>query len=86
MYRVLCTVYTGAAGSACAEGLRQEGFNGRIIVISDDTHLPYDRPKVSKILNADINNILLRKKEFYEVSPKNGNFRRPSAPVSTVFS
>ena len=38
----------GGAGIAAAETLRQDGFQGRIVMISKDTALPYDRPEVSK--------------------------------------
>lgn len=40
---------TGAAGLVCAETLRQEGFSDRIVVCTMDRHLPYDRPKLSKV-------------------------------------
>jgi NADPH-dependent 2,4-dienoyl-CoA reductase/sulfur reductase-like enzyme len=38
----------GGAGIAAAETLRQDGFQGRIVMVSKDTTLPYDRPEVSK--------------------------------------
>ena len=69
---VLCiliyVLFIGAAGSSCAEVLRQQRFEGRLIVLSKDKYLPYDRPKVSKMLDADISKISLREKEFYDVS------------------
>lgn len=39
----------GAAGLVCAETLRQEGFSDRIVLCTLDRHLPYDRPKLSKV-------------------------------------
>lgn len=36
------------AGLRAAGSLRQEGYTGRITVIGDETHLPYDRPPLSK--------------------------------------
>lgn len=39
----------GAAAVACAEALRQEGHSGRVVIVSDEKHLPYDRPKLSKV-------------------------------------
>lgn len=40
---------SGAAGLVCAETLRQEGFSDRIVLCTLDRHLPYDRPKLSKV-------------------------------------
>jgi 3-phenylpropionate/trans-cinnamate dioxygenase ferredoxin reductase subunit len=42
----------GLAGSRCAETLRAEGFEGRIVVFGDETHAPYERPALSKELLA----------------------------------
>ena len=39
----------GPAAAVCAETLRQEGFRGPIVVATKDKHLPYDRPKLSKV-------------------------------------
>uniref|UniRef100_A0A8C1MSP8 Apoptosis inducing factor mitochondria associated 5 n=1 Tax=Cyprinus carpio TaxID=7962 RepID=A0A8C1MSP8_CYPCA len=45
----------GAASLMCAETLRQENYGGRIIMVSRDDLLPYDKTRLSKIMNAEIN-------------------------------
>lgn len=42
------------------EGLRTEGFDGRIVLVSAETHWPYDRPPLSKgVLGGDAGTTLL---------------------------
>ncbi|MCH2411956.1 MAG: pyridine nucleotide-disulfide oxidoreductase, partial [Acidimicrobiales bacterium] len=36
------------AGLRSAEALRRDGFAGRISLIGDELHQPYDRPPLSK--------------------------------------
>jgi NADPH-dependent 2,4-dienoyl-CoA reductase/sulfur reductase-like enzyme len=36
------------AGLRAAESLRREGFDGRLVIVSAEDHLPYDRPPLSK--------------------------------------
>ncbi|XP_045125782.1 apoptosis-inducing factor 3-like isoform X1 [Portunus trituberculatus] len=56
----------GGAGASCAEALRQEGFTGRVILITQESQLPYDRPKLSKAMDIAPEKILLRSESFYE--------------------
>uniref|UniRef100_A0A8C5N899 Apoptosis-inducing factor 3-like n=1 Tax=Gouania willdenowi TaxID=441366 RepID=A0A8C5N899_GOUWI len=52
---------TGAASLSCAEILRQEHFGGRIIIVTKDDLLPYDKTRLSKVHDS----IVLRKSEFF---------------------
>src|SRR5215469_18517253 len=38
----------GLAGLRVAEGLRGAGFPGRVVLVGDEPHQPYDRPPLSK--------------------------------------
>ncbi|KAK2882067.1 apoptosis-inducing factor 3-like [Channa argus] len=55
----------GAASLICAETLRQENFSGRIIMVSKDDLLPYDKTRLSKVMNVASDSILLRRMEFF---------------------
>ncbi len=45
----------GLAGWRAAEELRAAGFDGRLTLLSDERHPPYDRPPLSKqLLKADV--------------------------------
>ncbi|XP_071398873.1 apoptosis-inducing factor 3-like [Centroberyx affinis] len=55
----------GAASLICAETLRQENYGGRIIMVSRDELLPYDKTRLSKVMNVESNTILLRRVEFF---------------------
>jgi apoptosis-inducing factor 3 len=46
--RTFVILGAGAAGNAAAQSLRQNGFQGRILMISNETDLPYDRPNLNK--------------------------------------
>jgi NADPH-dependent 2,4-dienoyl-CoA reductase/sulfur reductase-like enzyme/nitrite reductase/ring-hydroxylating ferredoxin subunit len=46
--RTFAVLGGGAAGGAAVEALRQEGFEGRIVLISQEDRWPYDRPNLSK--------------------------------------
>lgn len=65
-YKPLC-IFVGAAGAACVERLRQEGFTGQVTMITPEHHLPYDRPKLSKAMDLNPDKIMLRSPEYYEV-------------------
>jgi len=46
--RTFAIVGAGLAGAKAAETLRQEGFEGRIVLIGDELERPYERPPLSK--------------------------------------
>jgi NADPH-dependent 2,4-dienoyl-CoA reductase/sulfur reductase-like enzyme/nitrite reductase/ring-hydroxylating ferredoxin subunit len=46
--RLFAIVGGGAAASAAAEMLRRKGFRGRLVMLTADKHLPYDRTRLSK--------------------------------------
>ena len=38
----------GLAGAIAAQTLREEGFDGRITLLGEEPHRPYERPPLSK--------------------------------------
>ncbi|MER7897672.1 FAD-dependent oxidoreductase [Streptomyces sp. NPDC096046] len=46
--RTVAVVGASLAGLSAARSLRKRGYDGRLIVIGDETHRPYDRPPLSK--------------------------------------
>uniref|UniRef100_A0A8C6NNR9 Apoptosis inducing factor mitochondria associated 5 n=1 Tax=Nothobranchius furzeri TaxID=105023 RepID=A0A8C6NNR9_NOTFU len=52
----------GAASLTCAETLRQENFGGRIIMVTREDLLPYDKTRLSKVT---CDTIMLRSMEFF---------------------
>lgn len=59
----------GAAGVNVADTLRREGYAGRIVMISSETDLPYDKPNLSKDFlagNATAEWLPLHPPEYYE--------------------
>ena len=67
--RTFVVLGAGAAGTAAVEVLRQQGFQGKIIMISAEQMLPYDRTKLSKAYlqgDADSDALPLRGCEFYD--------------------
>ncbi|XP_042342326.1 apoptosis inducing factor mitochondria associated 4 [Plectropomus leopardus] len=56
----------GPASLVCAEILRQNCYQGRIVMVTKDNLPPFDKPKLSKALNVDSSSILLRSGDFYQ--------------------
>jgi 3-phenylpropionate/trans-cinnamate dioxygenase ferredoxin reductase subunit len=58
----------GHGGAQVAQSLRKKGYKGSIRIISDEAHLPYDRPPLSKdylMGRADKTQILLREPSYW---------------------
>ncbi len=60
----------GLAASRTAEQLRRAEFAGDIVIVSDEVHLPYDRPPLSKDVlhkdDHDLAEVTLKPREFYD--------------------
>jgi NADPH-dependent 2,4-dienoyl-CoA reductase/sulfur reductase-like enzyme/nitrite reductase/ring-hydroxylating ferredoxin subunit len=66
--RTFIIVGGGAAGEFAAQTLRREGFAGRVVLVSADEKLPYDRTKLSKAYlagKAKPETLPLREADFY---------------------
>ena len=62
-------VGAGHAGFQCAASLRQEGFDGHIVLIGDEAGLPYQRPPLSKAYllgKSTAADLLFRPARFYD--------------------
>jgi NADPH-dependent 2,4-dienoyl-CoA reductase/sulfur reductase-like enzyme len=46
--RTVVIVGSSVGGVRTAKALRSQGFTGRVVVIGDEAHLPYDKPPLSK--------------------------------------
>ena len=67
--RTFVVLGAGAAGSAAVEVLRQDGFQGRIVMATGDSQLPYDRTWLSKdyfVGKVSREQMPLRSSEFYQ--------------------
>lgn len=68
------------AAARTAEQLRRSEYTGAITIVSDEDHLPYDRPPLSKeVLRAEIDDVTLKPAEFYadnDITVRLGNGAR----------
>lgn len=57
----------GLAAARTAEQLRRSEYAGPVTIVSDEDHLPYDRPPLSKeVLRAETDDVTLKPAEFYQ--------------------
>jgi len=65
----IVTVGAGHGGAHIVESLRTGGFAGRLILIGDERHLPYERPATSKEFLAgaiEFDRVFLKHGRFYD--------------------
>jgi apoptosis-inducing factor 3 len=55
----------GPAGAAAVEAIRDSGYKGKLILITKEDVAPYDRAKLSKMLNAKIDQVQLRSTAYF---------------------
>jgi 3-phenylpropionate/trans-cinnamate dioxygenase ferredoxin reductase subunit len=56
----------GLSGSRCAETLRSRGWQGRVLLVGEERHAPYERPALSKALLAgERDDVALRAPAFW---------------------
>jgi 3-phenylpropionate/trans-cinnamate dioxygenase ferredoxin reductase subunit len=68
MSETIIVLGAGHAGAQIVESLRSGGFDGKLIMIGDEAHRPYDRPSTSKELlsgGIDIDRVYLKREQFY---------------------
>jgi 3-phenylpropionate/trans-cinnamate dioxygenase ferredoxin reductase subunit len=67
MTKRIVIVGGGLAAARTAEQLRRSEFDGSITIVSDEVHLPYDRPPLSKqVLQGELDDTVLKPREFYD--------------------
>ncbi|MEO3760902.1 FAD/NAD(P)-binding oxidoreductase [Mycobacterium sp. B14F4] len=70
----------GLAAARTAEQLRRSEYAGPVTIVSDEDHLPYDRPPLSKeVLRAETDDVTLKPAEFYaenDITVRLGNGAR----------
>ena len=71
MSETIVIVGAGHCAGQLAARLRAEGFEGKVVVIGDEPHPPYQRPPLSKQFIAgevELDRVYLRPADFYESS------------------
>jgi 3-phenylpropionate/trans-cinnamate dioxygenase ferredoxin reductase subunit len=66
--RTVVVIGGGQAAGWVVKTLRKEGFDGRLVMIADEVHLPYERPPLSKAVlagEADIDTVHIVKPDEF---------------------
>ena len=85
MTQTFVIVGGGLAGAKAAEALREEGFDGRVVLLGEEDVAPYERPPLSKdYLRGDAGRdaIWAHEEGWYDahdVELRTGTTRRPSS-------
>jgi 3-phenylpropionate/trans-cinnamate dioxygenase ferredoxin reductase subunit len=69
MISTILIIGGGQAGAQAVDTLRREGFSGRLVLVSDEPHLPYQRPPLSKkFLSGELaaDRLPFRHQSFYD--------------------
>src|SRR5271163_778221 len=69
MISTIVIVGGGQAGAEAADTLRRGGYDGRLILVSDEPQLPYQRPPLSKKFLAgelQFDRLVFRHQSFYD--------------------
>lgn len=85
--RTFVVLGAGAAGSAAVEVLRQAGFRGRIVMVTREDRLPYDRTWLSKDYftgQVSKDELPLRPQDFYDEHNIEVFFNRQAVRVDAV--
>ncbi|WP_254923017.1 NAD(P)/FAD-dependent oxidoreductase [Rhodococcus sp. OK302] len=78
-------VGAGLSGLRTAEELRRAGFDGEIVLAGGETHLPYDRPPLSKeVIRGDKDETTLRPAEFFTENKIDLKLGSPALSVNTA--
>eukprot|EP00026_Physarum_polycephalum_P004394 Phypoly_transcript_04413.p1 GENE.Phypoly_transcript_04413~~Phypoly_transcript_04413.p1 ORF type:complete len:599 (+),score=106.67 Phypoly_transcript_04413:151-1947(+) len=64
--RVFVVVGAGGAGFLAAQTIRQDGFKGRVVLVTKEDVLPYDRTLLSKQVGIPLEKAALRDEVFYK--------------------
>jgi len=68
MPQTIAIVGASLTGASAAATLREDGFDGRVVLLGAEPQLPYDRPPLSKAYlrgGMPFEKTLLRQPEFY---------------------
>jgi 3-phenylpropionate/trans-cinnamate dioxygenase ferredoxin reductase subunit len=71
MQQTFVIVGAGQAAAQAVDSLRREGFDGRLVVVGDEQHMPYQRPPLSKkFLSGELplERLLVKPAAFYETA------------------